>query len=120
MMRSPSGLRGEDALQGDREIDHQEGLHVEMRLAAADIGNRPGAHRSLVLHWSIEKVGCAVTEDESAGYLIVTRVGRSVQDVRVRGNFADRQRVPLLAATLAERVAAAHVDRRAAVPERAG
>ena len=37
--------RREDALQGDAEVQGQEGLHVEVRLAAADVRHRVGTQR---------------------------------------------------------------------------
>src|SRR3954470_4402533 len=37
MAASPSVLRGEDALKGDAEVQHQIGLEIRMRLAPADV-----------------------------------------------------------------------------------
>src|SRR5437868_5241002 len=39
---SPLSLRGEDALQRDTKVQNKKGLHVQMGLAAAYIGDRAG------------------------------------------------------------------------------
>ncbi len=41
---SPLGLRGEDPLQSDDEVEHQIGRHVVMRLVAAGSGDAGRVH----------------------------------------------------------------------------
>ena len=107
---------GEDALQGDAEAQRQERLHVEMRLAAADVGDAsPAFMRDQVRAAAIERSADAARAALPSPAFGVAGVGRcALRDVRVRRQLGDRQRVRLLAAALAERVAAADVDRRAA------
>src|SRR5262249_40294670 len=58
-------LARENALQRDTEAQHQEWLHVQVRLAAAHIGNRRGVHRHLVVVVSVVQLR------GSAGELII-------------------------------------------------
>src|ERR1019366_1849436 len=104
------GLTRENALQGDREVEHQERLHVYVCLAAPDRGDARRIHGGQIgggrlIHLRRRVPGKIAGSDDQR-----SRRGRAVEHVRMRRNLGDRERVPLLAASLAEGMAATHVN----------
>src|SRR6266496_94630 len=109
-----SVLAREDACQGNAEVDRQEGLHVQVRLAATDVRDRAGYERDEVRGRTVELVAAALRKDVARRRRAVGVGGRGVQDVLMRRHLCDRQRVSLFACSLAKRVAAAGMNRNAA------
>ena len=101
--------RGEDPLQCDAERESQERLHVQVCLAATDVPYGTREQRSQV-RWG--GVAIARGAHHVTGRHGAARVGRRrLCDVRMRRQLRDRQRVRLLAAALAQGVAATDVNR---------
>src|SRR5262245_42337048 len=105
--------RREDALEGDDEVEHEEGLPVFVGLTAADVGDRGGGERRGV------RDAVAITERRDAGEEVAGRgaggrvIGLHIGHVSVRRHLRLRQCVKLLSATLALAEALTDVDRNA-------
>src|SRR5262249_44092722 len=96
----PLSGRGEDPLQGDAEVEHQERHHVEVRLTSSDVGNASRVQRDQIsVGRVVELRGCArekIPTGKDGGAV----VRGSLQGVSVRRKFGNRERVGLLAAAL--------------------
>ncbi len=104
----------EDALQRDAEVEREERLHVEMRLASPVVGERARAHRGEAGRVAVglrKRTGQEVAGGD--GDIRVVRLRRRACRVHVRGQLANRQRVRLLPAALPQRVPASPMDRHA-------
>src|ERR1041384_5266898 len=89
------GLRRENALKRNAEVEHPKRLHVQMRLTAAHVSHAGGIHSSQVL------IGRLIQLCRTAGELIADRnndiaIDRGgIQRVRMGGNLTNRKRVRL-------------------------
>src|SRR5437667_11887399 len=99
-------LRRKDALQRNAKSQGQKWLHIQMRLSASGIGNGGRAHcdqvsgRGINLAWSgRQKV--ARGDVRSVG---ICACGGATSHMRMCRQLADRERMRLLAAFLAQRV----------------
>src|ERR1700743_2496603 len=114
-----SSLRREDALQGDAAAQRQEGLHVEMRLAAADGGQLPGKEGCQVALHGVVQLGRRRAQQVVGARIDQIGIGRrGLGRVDVGGDLGDGQRVRLLAAPLSKGVARPNVNRRPAAQVR--
>src|SRR6185312_4941252 len=114
-----SGCARENALQGDTEIDRQKRLHVQMGLASADIANSGrihGAKRAAAGIGLRQRAGEKITRRQDSVRVVCDR--GSVCQMQMLRYFADGQRMRLLTPALAQSVAVADVNRRAAAQVR--
>src|SRR5690349_1484097 len=79
-------LAREDALQGNREVQYQERLHVQVGLTAADVRNGRGVHRHQVLVRRVIPLRVALAHLVAGGDDEVTVHRRGVQGMGVRGD----------------------------------
>src|SRR3954453_6447012 len=106
------GLTRENALQRDAEVQHQERLHVEMSLTAADSGDARGIERDqIIVGTEIRLLGGDTREGAHRNGLRAGRA-RGIQRVYVGRDLRNGKGMRLLAASLTERVPAAHVNGR--------
>src|ERR1041385_5485138 len=82
-------LAREDALQRDAEVQHEERLHVQVSLVAADVGDGRGVHRRQVVVGRLIKMGRSAGELITGGddQIAVDRGG--VEGVGMRRNLGD-------------------------------
>ena len=88
-------------------------IDIEMRLAPAGVRYGAGAKRNQVTRWLVELVGGPRQDVRvgTAGELCVAICHRGVEQVGVRRQLRDGERVSLLSPTLAQRMSAPDMDR---------
>src|SRR3954470_23089134 len=104
------GLTRENALQRDAEVQHQERLHVQVSLTAANVGDRGRIQRNQVVVGSQIRLLGSHTRIGSHRNGLHASVAGSVQGVYVSRDLGNREGMRLLPSPLTERVSAAHVN----------
>src|SRR5215470_1697675 len=92
-----SGLRREDALQRNAEVQRQKRLHVQVRLAPSNIGHRRRTRRTQALYGSVNGVRRAVGNQVAARKVAGGGGVDRVRNMSMLGYLRDRERVRLLA-----------------------
>ena len=98
MFFSPSlGLRWENSLQCDTEIENKVRLHIRMRLATTNIPNRLRVHHSVWLTGTpnlLSVIGPVVTTGSAQGCVLVSinHCHVVVEKMGVRGQLLDVDR----------------------------
>jgi hypothetical protein len=108
---------GEDSLQSDAEIEDEEGLHVQVRLAPTYIRQGSRSKGCQVCRVAVQVIVRA-GQKIASWYGLIPQLGRGLNHVGVRGYFGNRQGMGLLTPSVAQGVALTDVDRRPALQVR--